>query len=123
MAEGLINNAFKGLVAAYSAGSDPVAVHPLTIQVMAEIGIDISQNRSKHINEFDGKRFDLVVTLCGGAQESCPFAPDQGPRVHFGFDDPARVPEGEDGRLRAFRRVRDDMIERLIPFVRERLSL
>ncbi|MGC8736518.1 MAG: arsenate reductase ArsC [Dissulfurimicrobium sp.] len=123
MAEGIINQALKGLVKAFSAGTSPAGVHPLAVSVMGEIGIDISRNRSKYIDEFSGQRFDLVVTLCGGAAETCPFIPDQGPRVHFGFDDPTEAQGSEKERLVAFRRLRDEMFEKLVPFVRERLGL
>lgn len=124
MAEALIQRELGPLdVLTYSAGSSPASVHPLAVKVLAEDGIDISGNRSKHIDEFAGQGFDLVVTLCGGAAESCPFWPGQGRRIHVGFDDPAKAEGNKGERLAAFRRVRDDIKKRLVPVVREELGI
>lgn len=123
MAEALVGHELKEHVQAFSAGTKPATVHPLAVSVLAETGIDISGARSKHIDEFQGQEFDLVVTLCGGAAESCPFRPGQGRRIHVGFDDPAEADGSKEERLEVFRRVRNDIRKRLIPVVREELGV
>ena len=123
MAEAIVGQALEGLVQPFSAGTEPVRVHPLAIKVLEEDGIDISRARSKHIDEFKAQAFDLVITLCGGAAESCPFWPGQGKRIHVGFDDPAKVEGSNDERLAAFRMVRDDIKRRLVPLVRKELEI
>jgi arsenate reductase (thioredoxin) len=99
--------AFKGdLYEVYSAGISPTAVDPDAIRAMVEIGIDISRQRSKDLDEIAAIRFDLVVTVCDSAKEACPFFPGAKDQIHKGLDDPAAY-EGET-RLLAFRRVRDE---------------
>lgn len=123
MAEAVVGQELEGLVETFSAGTEPVTVHPLAIKVLGEDGMDISRARSKHIDEFKGQAFDLVITLCGGAAESCPLWPGQGKRIHVGFDDPAKVEGSNDERLAAFRMVRDDIKRRLVPLVRKELEI
>ncbi len=123
IAEAVVGQALEGMVQTFSAGTEPAGVHPLAVKVLEEEGMDISQARSKHIDEFNGQAFDLVITLCGGAAESCPFWPGQGKRIHVGFDDPAAVKGDEAKRLDAFRKVRDEIKERLVNVVREELGL
>lgn len=123
IAEAVVGQALEGIVQTFSAGTEPAGVHPLAVKVLEEEGMDISQARSKHIDEFNGQAFDLVITLCGGAAESCPFWPGQGKRIHVGFDDPAAVKGDEAKRLDAFRKVRDEIKERLVNVVREELGL
>jgi arsenate reductase (thioredoxin) len=109
MAEGLLR-ALKGdLYEVYSAGISPTAVDSDAIGAMAEIGIDISRQRSKDLNEVRGIRFDLAVTVCDNAKEACPFFPGSNEQIHKSFDDPAAY-EGE-ARFQAFRRVRDEIGE------------
>jgi arsenate reductase len=110
MAEGLVNHYLSAGWHAYSAGTDPAGyVHPLAVQAMAEVGIDISRQRSKSAEEFRKKELDLVVTVCDDAAENCPVWLGNGHHVHVGFDDPARAPGGVDERLAVFRRVRDEI--------------
>ncbi|NDY43497.1 arsenate reductase ArsC [Dissulfurirhabdus thermomarina] len=123
MAEALVNHHLAGRVRAFSAGTAPAEVHPLAVRALAEAGIDMSGARSKHVDEFAGRAFDLVVTLCGGAAEACPVVPGQGRRIHAGFDDPAGATGGEDERLAAFRRVRDRMRAELVPLVARELGI
>ena len=123
IAEAVVGQVLEGMVQTFSAGTEPAGVHPLAVKVLEEEGMDISQARSKHIDEFNGQAFDLVITLCGGAAESCPFWPGQGKRIHVGFDDPAAVKGDEAKRLDAFRKVRDEIKERLVNVVREELGL
>ncbi len=123
MAEGIANKFLNGKVHAFSAGTSPAAIHPLAVKALHEIGIDIALSRSKQINEFQGQGFDLVITLCGGAAESCPFWPGQGRRIHFGLHDPAAVAGVEEEKLEAFRKVRDRIIHELIPLVKRELGI
>jgi arsenate reductase len=84
---------------------------------MREIGVDISGQRSKAVEEFAGQRFDYVVTVCDNAREQCPVFPSETRRIHWSFDDPAAASGGEAERLAVFRRVRDEIRERLREFV------
>ena len=107
MAEGLLNHLGKGKYIAKSAGTEPTRVHPYAIKVIAEIGIDITNHRSKSIEEFRGKRFDYVVTVCDHAKETCPFFPGAKEYIHRSFTDPSSLPENE--MLSGFRKVRDEI--------------
>lgn len=109
MAEGLVNSQYSNMLHASSAGTKPGRVHPLAIRAMSEIGVDISSQRSKHLDEFEGKRFDFVIMVCSNAAEACPFFPGGREQIHRSFDDPASVEGSEEERLRAFRRVRDEI--------------
>jgi len=119
MAEGISNALFPGRVEARSAGTRPGTVHPLAIEVMAEIGIDISRSRSKHLDEFRNERFDLAVTVCDGANEICPFFSGAKDHEHAGFPDPSAVEGEREERLAAFRQARDDIAR----FVRSRFKM
>ena len=110
LAEGILRHAAGDLFEVHSAGSRPAGyVHPKAIQVMKEIGIDISQHTSKHLNEFLGKKIDTVITVCGNADQACPMFPGQVNRYHWGFDDPAHATGTEEEILAIFRRVRDQI--------------
>ena len=109
MAEGLVNALYSKVLTAKSAGTVPSKVHPLAIKVMAEMGIDISHQRSKGLNEFDGQTFDHVVMVCSDAAEICPFFPGGREQVHHGFDDPAEAKGTEDDKLEAFRKSRNEI--------------
>lgn len=110
MAEGLLRHDRGGEFDVKSAGSKPSIVRPEAIQVMREIGIDISGHRSKHLDEFAGENFDYVLTLCQDANESCPIFPGATKRVHRNFEDPPPPSVGSEGeRLAIFRRVRDQI--------------
>src|SRR5690349_5310607 len=96
MAEGILRAEVGNLVNVQSAGSNPAGyVHPLAIKVMAEIGIDISRHRSKHLNEFLSQKVDSVVSVCAAADQACPIFPGQVNRIRWEFDDPA-VAEGNE---------------------------
>jgi arsenate reductase len=93
-----------------SAGSNPAGyVHPLAIKVMAEVGIDISHHRSKHLNEFLNQPVQTVITVCGNADQACPVFPGQLQRHHWGFFDPAEAEGTEEEILAVFRDVRDQI--------------
>ena len=118
MAEAWLNRLGRGNVQAFSAGSRPAGyVHPLAVRVMAETGIDISGNRSKPIGDFLGQAFDYVITVCDDAAETCPVFPGKGIRVHWGLEDPARAEGDELQQLQVFRRVRDDLRQRIEAFL------
>lgn len=119
MAEGLINHDLGDRFEAYSAGTEATRVNPLAAKVMSEIGIDISHHRSKTLDDFSGQDFDVVITLCGDANETCPLYLGGVRRVHIGFEDPSRLKGDEEEVLPEYRRVRDAIRERLNRFLRE----
>ena len=109
MAEGLLRHDAGDRFDVASAGTYGTKVRPEAIAVMQEIGIDISGQRSKAVDEFAGQSFDLVLTVCDSARETCPIFPGHGARAHRAFGDPAAVQGSDEERLEAFRRVRDEM--------------
>jgi arsenate reductase (thioredoxin) len=110
IAEGILRAAAGDLFDIQSAGSQPAGyVHPLAIQVMKEIGIDVSTHRSKHMNDFLQQPVATVITVCGNADQACPIFPGQVHRYHWGFEDPAHATGTEDRILAEFRRVRDQI--------------
>ena len=120
MAEGWLRHLGGERVEALSAGTDPKGVNPLTVRVMAEAGVDISAQRSKSVDEFLGQDLDLLVTVCGGAKESCPvFLGKVGERRHWPIDDPAEAQGTEEEVLTIFRRVRDEIRARVESFLEE----
>lgn len=127
MAEGILRHAAGDLFDVYSGGSKPSGyVHPKAIQVMNEIGIDISGHVSKHMNEFLNRKIDTVITVCGNTDQACPMFPGQVNRYHWGFDDPAHATGTEEEVLNVFRRVRDQIklvFEAYAAGLRERKSL
>ena len=118
MAEGLVNHDLTGRFQAFSAGTDPSSVHPLAIEAMREVGIDISRHRSKSMDEFARERFDYVITLCDQANESCPVFFGGTRRLHMGFPDPAAAEGGDEGKRGAFRKVRDQIRKEVEEFLR-----
>ena len=119
MAEGLVNAFLGDQYEAYSAGTAPSGnVHPLAVQVMREIGVDISHYRSKSADEFRGVAFDLVVTVCDDAAENCPAWLGKGHKVHQGFPDPARIRGSDEEIASAFRDVRDQMRAQVLDYLR-----
>jgi arsenate reductase len=110
LAEGILRAAAGEFLNVQSAGSKPAGyVHPLAIQVMKEIGIDISAHRSKHMDEFLKQKVETVITVCGNADQACPMFPGQVNRYHWGFDDPAHATGTDEEKLAVFRRVRDEI--------------
>jgi arsenate reductase len=109
MAEGLLRHDGGGRFVVASAGTRPGHVRPEAIAVMQEIGIDITGHHSKHVDAFSADAFDLVLTVCDHARETCPVFRGHGRRLHQAFDDPAAVDGTEAERLAAFRRVRDQI--------------
>jgi arsenate reductase len=110
IAEGILRAAAGDLIEVASAGSKPAGyVHPKSIEVMREIGIDISAHRSKHLDEFLNRPVDTVITVCGNADQACPMFPGQARRFHWGFSDPAHAVGTVEEILGEFRRVRDQI--------------
>jgi len=117
MAEGLLRRLGDDQFEVSSAGVNPTAVRPEAVAVMSEVGIDISKQYSKSVNEFMGQEFDLVITVCDNANEHCPVFPGNTQRLHWSFADPAAVTGDEETRVNAFRRVRDEIGERFRAFL------
>ena len=113
MAEGLTNHLWGDRWEAHSAGPEPTSVHPVAVQAMAEIGIDISPQRSKHVSEWTGEKFDLVITLCRD-DDSCPVWLGPGQQFSLPFPDPHRPEGSAEERLRSLRLVRDRMEKSLL---------
>jgi arsenate reductase len=110
LAEGVLRAALGDGFDVQSGGSKPAGyVHPLAVEVMKEIGIDISGHRSKHMNEFLKGPVETVITVCGNADQACPMFPGQVNRYHWGFDDPAHATGTDEEKLAVFRRVRNEI--------------
>jgi arsenate reductase len=119
MAEGWLRTLGGARFQVFSAGSKPSFVHPLAIRVMGERGIDLSGQRSKHLNEYLQEPFDYVITVCDSAAETCPFFPGKSTRIHWGFPDPAAVTGDDSAQLESFRTVRDAIEARFKAWVAE----
>ena len=110
MAEGILRAVAGDILEVHSAGSNPAGyVHAKAIAALAEIGIDISEHTSKHMNEFLDRDIETVITVCGNADQACPVFPGQVNRHHWPFDDPAHAEGSEDEVMSQFRRVRDEI--------------
>jgi arsenate reductase len=110
LAEGILRHAAGDILDVASAGSKPAGyVHPLAIQALQEIGIDISAHTSKHLNEFTTRKVETVITVCGNADQACPIFPGQLNRHHWPFEDPAHAPGTDEEKLAFFRRVRNEI--------------
>lgn len=109
MAEGLLNALYGDRYEAFSAGTSPTKVNPYAIKTMQEIGIDISQNRSKSLDEFKGTRFHYVVTVCDNAKEACPFFPNGLKYLHKSFIDPSQTTGTDAEKSEAFRVIREEI--------------
>ena len=114
MAEGLLRHLAGDRFEVFSAGTTPKGLHPRTIDAMTEIGIDVRQQRSKDVREFQGQEFDYVITVCDRAKQNCPIFPGAQP-IHWGFEDPAEAPPEHE--MQTFRRVRDEILQRLRLFL------
>ena len=124
MAEGLLRSMGGKDFEVYSAGLEPQGLNPLAVKAMAEINIDISGQRSKHLNEFQEIQFDYMITVCDRARESCPSFPRDSENIHWGYDDPVEAQGSEEEKLAVFCRVRKEISQRLsiwIPAVRKKL--
>ena len=112
MAEGWAKHLKRDVIESYSAGIETHGLNPNAVKVMAEAGVDISGHKSENVNDLLHIQFDYVVTVCGHANENCPYFPGKAKVVHVGFDDPpalAREVAGEEEKLNCYRRVRDEI--------------
>jgi arsenate reductase len=114
MAEGLLRHMAGDRFEVFSAGTHPKGLHPGSVEAMKDVGIDISQHVSKDIQQYTGKHFDYVITVCDQAKERCPVFPGAA-SIHWGFDDPAEVPA--ERQAETFRRVRDEIQRRINLFL------
>lgn len=123
MADGIINHDFADQLEAFSAGTEPHGLNPKAVQVMAEIGIDISANSSDHLDQYNDQSFDYVITLCGDADEKCPLSVGGVKRIHIGFDDPPKATGSAEEVLNVYRRVRDEIRQQLGDFFRAQIAV
>ncbi|HKQ53502.1 MAG TPA: arsenate reductase ArsC [Pyrinomonadaceae bacterium] len=122
MAEGLLRHVAGDHVEVFSAGVERSFVRPQAIEAMRERGIDITSQRSKSVDEFAGRKFDYVITVCNNARERCPVFPGRYERVHWSFDDPAAATGDAEAVMAVFRRVRDEIESRLREFTEKLTS-
>lgn len=116
MAEGLLKY-YKKEWEIYSAGTKPTHLNPLAVEVMSEIGIDISGYKSKHIDLFLNKQFDYVITVCDNAKESCPIFPGKATYIHWSLKDPAAIKGTKEEKLASFRKIRDEIQDKVLEFI------
>ncbi|NBB80430.1 MAG: arsenate reductase ArsC [Verrucomicrobia bacterium] len=110
MAEGILRAVAGDLFEVFSAGSNPKCeVHPLAIEVLREIGIDASDHKSEHLNQYLDAGINTVITVCGNADQACPTFPGQVSRYYWGFEDPPHAIREGESELNAFRRIRDQI--------------
>jgi len=118
MAEAFLNRHASENFEAYSAGLEPGAVNPLTLQVMEEIGVDMSGHYSKGLNQFLGKvHFGYLITVCDRAEQKCPIFPGMGVRLHWYFEDPATFEGAESEKLAKFRQIRDQIEQKILDWL------
>jgi arsenate reductase (thioredoxin) len=117
MAEGLLRHEAGDRFEAFSAGTHPTTVRPEAVAVMSEMGIDISHQRSKSVDEYTGREFHFVITVCDNANEACPVFPGKTQRLHWPLEDPAAAKGSYEERKAAFRAIRDQIMERLKAFI------
>jgi arsenate reductase len=122
MAEGFLRTFGGNVYEAHSAGTKPSTVNPLAVEVMREVEIDISGQRSKNVTQYLGQHFPLVITVCDNAKEHCPIFPGPCIREHWPFDDPAEATGTKEERLEVFRKVRDEIGARIRSWVTEKTS-
>jgi len=123
MAEGLWRQRGGDSWSVVSAGSKPAGfVHPLAVQVMREVGIDLSENKSKSVDEFSEQQFEVVVTVCDQAKESCPIFPGAKSLLHWPFEDPAEAEGTDEEKLLVFRKVRDQIQRRISEYLSETIG-
>jgi len=121
MAEALLQKYASDHFEAYSAGLEPKGINPFTIQVMQEIGLDLSGQRSKHVREYLGKvNFGYLITVCSDAEKNCPTVfPGVSQRLHWNFEDPAAFQGRDDEKLQKFRQIRDQIDQRIKTWLKD----
>jgi arsenate reductase (thioredoxin) len=113
MAEGLLRNLAGDRFEVMSAGTEATHVRPLAVRAMEEVGVDISGQESETLDRYLSEPFDRVITVCDEANEACPFFPGASERLHWSFPDPSKAEGTDEERLQVFRRVRDDIGDRI----------
>lgn len=121
MAEGLLRHLAGDSYEVFSAGTHPSIVHPLSIAVMEEKGIDISSHTSNHLNEYRDKKIDIVITACDSADKLCPIFPGAIERIHWSIADPFHGWDVKKSKMDAYRNTRDILKKRIIEFIKTRL--
>lgn len=119
MAEGFAREYGKGIIETFSAGLFPSYVHPRAIEVMKETGIDISNQKSKAIDEKILKQMDIIITLCGHAEAMCPMTPPAIKKIHWPIEDPVGTTGTEEDIINAFRKARDEIKTKIQSLVKE----
>ncbi len=114
MAEGLLNHLYGDHYEAFSAGTEKTRVHPLAIEAMRRIGIDISGHESKIVDRFGAQQFDLVITVCDLARATCPFVPAKKERLHWSLGDPASATGTREQQLAVFEKVREEIKKMIV---------
>ena len=112
MAEGILRRYGAGKFEVFSAGTRPSNINVTVIKVMQEIGVDISKQRSKHVDQFLNKKIDYVISVCDNAEKVCPIFPGEATRLHWPFPDPPHDSEINETVLNEFRKVRDLILDR-----------
>lgn len=113
MAEGLLRKLGGTQVEVFSAGSEPTSIHPLAIKAMSEVRVDISQHRSKHLNEFVGQSFDYIVTVCDRVREVCPVFPGDPEHIHWSIPDPALIEGNRQTQEKGFANIANELTTRI----------
>ncbi|MBB5620997.1 arsenate reductase [Pedobacter cryoconitis] len=122
LAEGFLRQFAGNQAEIYSAGIETHGVNPKAIQVMSEVGIDLSAHTSNHVDEYSNIDFDYVITVCDNAKESCPYFPSQAVKLHYNFPDPAKAKGTDQEIMQEFRRVRDLIKDYASVFVQEHFN-
>lgn len=117
LAEAILRANGRGRAIVFSAGTEPSQVHPLVVRAAAAMNLDLSQHRSKHVDEFAGQTFDYVITVCDRAREICPLFPGQPQQIHWSFPDPAAVTGSETQQLQAFLQTARELATRISYFL------
>jgi arsenate reductase len=119
MAEGFLRHMAGDKFEVFSAGIRPTQVNPLAIKVMSETGIDISKQKSKSVSGFLGQHFDYVITVCDNAKQTCPIFPGKHEKIHWGLEDPAQAQDTEEGKIKVFRKIRNQIKENILGFLKQ----
>jgi arsenate reductase len=123
IAEGFLRHMAGDKFEVYSAGVKPTQVNPLAIKVMAEVGVDMSKHRSKSAMEFIGQKFDYVITVCDNAKQTCPVFPGHYEKLHWSLEDPAEAEGSEEDKLKVFRKIREEIKDNVLVFIKSLLLL
>ena len=117
IAHGLLEDMAKDKFEVFSAGSHPSKVHPMSIKVMKEIGIDISHHTSDLVDNYLHEGIEIVITVCDNANKTCPYFPGDVERIHWSINDPFKWGDSDEGQIQSFRNTRKKIKEKIIDFV------